>query len=621
MVQTRFNGKRVPKAQPAPQPPPPPKPKGVQKVKTTNKASDSNNKTSQKTKAATKASSSNTKTAQNPKAAKKAPATKITTGKTAQKTQPAPKASASKGGKPKKPRAEASTTASKKRKATDDAPAQPNTKQARVTKPAKAPKPKVVINHAPTQKLNVYVFGEGSAGELGLGTAKNVIDVKRPRLNPLLSAKDVGVVQIACGGMHVAALTHDNKILTWGVNDQGALGRNTEWSGGLRDADKEDSDSDDEDSGLNPHEATPTAVSGFPSNTIFTGVAAADSATFAITDEGKVWGWGTFRSGDGVLGFKGSGDVQRTPVLIERLNNITRITCGSNHCLALNNKGQIFVWGNGEQNELGYRLVDRHKNLTVNPKPLRMGRKRFQCVGTGANHSFAIDEQDRVWSWGSNSMGETGHEEGAGGSAARIYVPAEVEGLRRPNDPVTFVTGGTHHSVALTRSGSVLVWGGVEAHQLGLDMSTVPEADCVLDERGNKGVVIVPTAIAQLQGAKWAAAGPDHNIIINSNNEPVSWGFSENYQTGQGTTDDIVPPTTIANTAVRGKKLTWSGAGGQYSILAGPAEDEVMVDNVDASVDASFATAVDASAGPTVNADVNADAGPSAAASVDAVAP
>jgi len=135
-----------------------------------------------------------------------------------------------------------------------------------------------------------------------LGTAKGAIDVKRPRLNPKLDAATVGVVQIITGGMHAAALTHDNKILTWGVNDQGALGRDTTWSGGLKDMDEaqkeEDSDSDDdEDTGMNPHESTPTAISSdhFPADTVFVQLAASDSATFAVTDDGQVWGWGTFR--------------------------------------------------------------------------------------------------------------------------------------------------------------------------------------------------------------------------------------------------------------------------------------------------------------------------------------
>lgn len=202
---------------------------------------------------------------------------------------------------------------SKKRKtaAADDATDEsettaPPAKKARVVIP-KVPKappaPKVakkgpVINQAPKQRLHVYVFGEGSSGELGLGTAKNAIDVKRPRLNPHLTADTVGVVQIAAGGMHVAALTHDNKILTWGVNDQGALGRDTTWEGGLRDMDADDSDSDaGSDSGLNPKESTPTAIpsDSFPEGTVFVEVAAGDSMTFALTDEGLVYGWGTFR--------------------------------------------------------------------------------------------------------------------------------------------------------------------------------------------------------------------------------------------------------------------------------------------------------------------------------------
>lgn len=162
----------------------------------------------------------------------------------------------------------------------------------------KAPKSKVIINHAPIEKLNVYVCGEGSSGELGLGTAKNAVDVKRPRLNPLLDANNVGVVQIAVGGMHCVALTHDNQILSWGVNDQGALGRDTAWEGGLKDVDAEsDSDSDDDDSGMNPREAMPAPVSAtmFPEGTVFVQVAAADSSSFALTDEGLVYGWGTFR--------------------------------------------------------------------------------------------------------------------------------------------------------------------------------------------------------------------------------------------------------------------------------------------------------------------------------------
>ena len=146
--------------------------------------------------------------------------------------------------------------------------------------------------------MDIFVFGEGSSGELGLGAlryeGKKPIDVKRPRINHNLS----GVVQVACGGMHVAVLTNENKILTWGVNDQGALGRDTAWEGGLRDMDEEDDDDDDDDTGLNPNESTPgeVDVSGVPEGTKWAQIVASDSATFALTETGEVYGWGTFRA-------------------------------------------------------------------------------------------------------------------------------------------------------------------------------------------------------------------------------------------------------------------------------------------------------------------------------------
>jgi regulator of chromosome condensation len=186
---------------------------------------------------------------------------------------------------------------------------------ARTTKPEKG---LPIINNPPTQVLDIYVFGEGSAGELGLGAGlqKDVMNVKRPRLNQRLGAKSVGVVQVAVGGMHNAALTYDNKILTWGVNDQGALGRETD-EGPLVDVDESeepdddsDSDSDEEaaaakakakaamrDSGLNASEAEPREVDSrhFPEGTKFAQLVASDSTTFALTTTGLVYGWGTFR--------------------------------------------------------------------------------------------------------------------------------------------------------------------------------------------------------------------------------------------------------------------------------------------------------------------------------------
>ena len=169
----------------------------------------------------------------------------------------------------------------------------------RKTRTAKSPKPSATLHQRPTQPLKVYVFGSNQQGELGLGEGASAQDVKRPRLNPNLDPSTIGVVQVSAGGMHTAALTQDGKILTWGVNDLGALGRNTDWSGGLRDISEENSeeDSDSDEGALNPKESSPTAVdvSSLKTVPVFVQVAAGDNATFALTDQGEVYGWGTFK--------------------------------------------------------------------------------------------------------------------------------------------------------------------------------------------------------------------------------------------------------------------------------------------------------------------------------------
>ena len=153
----------------------------------------------------------------------------------------------------------------------------------------------LAINDAPTKVLRVFVFGNGENGDLGLGPKRK--SALHPRRNPFLDPDDstkYHVVQVACGGMHTVALTRDHKIITWGVNDNGALGRDTSWDGGLRDVDMESDDEDDEE--LNPSESTPHEIpsSSFPPRTKFVRVAAGDNCTLALTNTGLVYGWGTF---------------------------------------------------------------------------------------------------------------------------------------------------------------------------------------------------------------------------------------------------------------------------------------------------------------------------------------
>lgn len=147
-----------------------------------------------------------------------------------------------------------------------------------------------ITNETPKTRLRVVVFGTGDGGELGLGPHPyhdgNPALAERPRINRLLSPVWVGVVQVAVGGMHCAALTHGGRVLTWGVNDSKALGRDTTTPPASPDAAETD---------LHALESTPMEVTDLSDLVhVFTQVVATDNATFVLTASGLVYDWGTF---------------------------------------------------------------------------------------------------------------------------------------------------------------------------------------------------------------------------------------------------------------------------------------------------------------------------------------
>ncbi|KAJ8126565.1 hypothetical protein O1611_g7072 [Lasiodiplodia mahajangana] len=440
----------------------------------------------------------------------------------------------------------------------------------------------IVNNPVPTAVLDVFVFGEGSSGELGLGSrkydGKRPIDVKRPRINHNLDAEDVGVVDVACGGMHAIALTKDNRVLTWGVNDDKALGRDTTWDGGVRDADAEDSDDDDDDdTGINPLESTPTQIERgeLHDSDIICKVAATDSASFLLTTEGFVFGWGTFRGADGIIGFAKDIRIQPTPMLIAPLQDITNIACGSNHVIAVDVNGKVWTWGSGGQYQLGRKTLSRHggPTATLHPQPCGMFTKRHYAVNiaAGSYHSFYVDNQQRVWAWGLNNYSQTGHSDDTGKDDAMVLQPKVVQSLKDAD--VRMIAGGEHHSVARTEDGQLLTWGRVDGHQVGQPVALFDKDNAVFDENDRPRILLEPSPVPGVDAA-FVATGVDTSFAIDGTGRVYSWGFSANYQTGQGTTDDIEVPTIIDNSAIRNRKIVWAGAGGQYSMLAAEHGDD-----------------------------------------------
>ena len=268
------------------------------------------------------------------------------------------------------------------------------------------------------------------------------------------------------------------------------------------------------------------------------------------------------------MGFTGNILVQRTPILVAGLKKVVKLACGENHVLALDNKGTVFAWGSGQQNQLGRRIVERTKANGLVPREFGLP-KGIIDIAAGNNHSFAIHKSDKVYTWGLNSFGETGISDNAGEDEAAILHPTVIPALT--GKEVTCISGGAHHSIAVTADGECLVWGRLDGYQCGLQLSTLPKENVIVDSREQPRILKQPTAIPDIDAA-YATAGSDHCIAITRAGKAYAWGFSAVYQTGLGTSEDVEVATMIDNTAVRDKKLTWAGAGGQFSIVAGPAE-------------------------------------------------
>lgn len=166
------------------------------------------------------------------------------------------------------------------------------------------------------------------------------------------------------------------------------------------------------------------------------------------------------------------------------------MSCGANHVLALDDKGNVFAWGSGQQNQLGRRVIERTKREGLVPREFGLPKKAIKLIGCGAYHSFAVDNKDRVWAWGLNNYGETGIVGNAGEEGAVVLKPAQVSGLA--SHRLRCIDGGLHHSIAVTEDGQCLVWGRTDGFQSGVKIDELPEDVVKRDERGAVRILLQP---------------------------------------------------------------------------------------------------------------------------------
>ncbi|KAJ2958532.1 hypothetical protein NQZ79_g5897 [Umbelopsis isabellina] len=390
----------------------------------------------------------------------------------------------------------------------------------------------------------VFVFGNGDVGQLGLGD--EMLERKRPM--PLKSLEDEDIVDIVAGGIHTIAITKEGKLWSWGCNDQGALGRDGE-------------------------EMEPGPIEGLD-NVKFVKLACGDSISLALTDDGKVYSWGSFRTDDGILGFSKEQKVQSKPALFTALEKFTivDIAAGTDHAMALTDEGHVYSWGDGKQFQLGRRIMERRKTNGLVPE--RLALRNIIHIASGAYHSFALNDKHELFTWGCNNFKQTGLSEEYGGRAPDV--------IESPTKLETFTDGlivkqvdaGEHHTVVLLTNGHVYTVGRADSSQLGLPDTMLDSLEKQEDEMyhveresTHKRAIGLPTEVPNLSNVQQIVAGSNHTIAVTKDGKAYAWGFGESYQLGSGADEDEKVPHLVEGQKIEGLKIHAAAAGGQHSVI------------------------------------------------------
>eukprot|EP00193_Tetraselmis_chui_P008055 CAMPEP_0177758854 /NCGR_PEP_ID=MMETSP0491_2-20121128/4413_1 /TAXON_ID=63592 /ORGANISM="Tetraselmis chuii, Strain PLY429" /LENGTH=376 /DNA_ID=CAMNT_0019274629 /DNA_START=108 /DNA_END=1235 /DNA_ORIENTATION=+ len=342
--------------------------------------------------------------------------------------------------------------------------------------PEEKPAPVTHPSHG-TVPGTIFVLGDADCGQLGLG--EDVTEKLRP--GPVQLPYGKKVRQVAAGGMHSVALAEDGSVWSWGVNDEGALTGGEAWEKYHgRTGKVEDS-----------YVPKPVAMPSEAGKVVQ--LSAGDSHTAALTEEGVVYAWGTFRSDAGVMGFSESTRLQLVPVEVLHLrgnkDRVVKIASGADHIVALTEKHRVWTWGSGLQGQLGRvgsRLCQRtmlHSLLT--PTELRVPRWTVSAkskpldVDCGTYSTFLWTTDGKLDAWGLNNYGQLAHKDNV------LWKPTQLKAFNET--PVAWAKGGQHHSLVCLKDGKLMSMGRPTYGRLGRKDVNVSSDDPVPEVKQVEG--------------------------------------------------------------------------------------------------------------------------------------
>jgi alpha-tubulin suppressor-like RCC1 family protein/tRNA threonylcarbamoyladenosine modification (KEOPS) complex Pcc1 subunit len=328
----------------------------------------------------------------------------------------------------------------------------------------------------------------------------------------------------------------DNGLIGWGKNAQGQLG-----IGSLAD------------------QSVPTdlVASGLLSGKKVASVAAGESHTLALSDEGMLTAWGLNASGQ--LGTNNTANSQ-LPVAVVRPafldgKQIIAVAAGNHFSLALCADGTLASWGDNSVGQLGdgSAKVNSIEPLDITGKGALAGRT-VVAIRAGARHALALCSDGRVVAWGANESGQHGNGT-TQGSNLPVLVSANGALLGKT---VQSISAGGKHSLALFTDGGIAAWGANSSGQLGNNSTVSSNVPVTVPKQG---AISGKTVIG-------LSAGGDHSLAVCSDGTVAAWGLNSSGQLGNSSNNtSFVPvPVTMNTGALLSKRVIAVSASAAHSV-------------------------------------------------------
>ena len=235
------------------------------------------------------------------------------------------------------------------------------------------------------------------------------------------------------------------------------------------------------------------------------------------------------------------------------LQNIDCISAGRSgeHSLAVSSSGLVYAWGRNEEGQLGNgESGGGEKELT----PVKVKGVNGQgdlddifTVSAGEQHSMALGNDGRVYTWGDNIF-QDGQRRGklGNGDSTSALVDTPVLVLRNDNseplENIVAISAGWDHCMALGNDGYVYTWGN---NGLCYESGVGRLGDNTTTDRSKAVRVVGIGGTGYLPNIQAISAGEDHCLALDDYGYVYAWGDNEYGQLGDGTNDDSLAPVQV----------------------------------------------------------------------------